>query len=73
MSEQGARKSEETPVDDVRRVRERLSREAGGNVREMIRRSNEAFDALQRRLKLSKRQKHHVTKARRTTKKFNDR
>ena len=34
--------SELTPVDDVRRVRERLSRQAGGDVRRLIRCSREA-------------------------------
>jgi pyruvate/2-oxoglutarate/acetoin dehydrogenase E1 component len=29
-------KSERTPVDDVRRVRERLSRRAGGNVHVIV-------------------------------------
>ena len=57
MSEERVRGSEETPVDDVRRVRERLSREAGGDVQALVRRSNEAFDALQKRLKASVRKK----------------
>lgn len=35
---------EETPVDDVRRIRERLSREAGGDVHRLMEGSSEATD-----------------------------
>jgi hypothetical protein len=51
MSEERVKDSEATPVDDVRRVRERLDREAGGNVRKLAQRSNEAYEALRQRLK----------------------
>ena len=37
-----ARKRELTPVDDVRRVRERLDREAGGDIGKLIEQSNRA-------------------------------
>ena len=57
MSEERAKQSEETPVDDVRKVRERLTREAGGNIQELIRRSNEAFDAQRRNLPVRKKAK----------------
>ena len=54
MGERRVSRSEETPVDDVRRVRERLAREAGGDVRKLAATSNEAFDALRKRLKPQK-------------------
>ena len=38
-SQTAARDGEETPVDDVRRIRERLDREAGGDVRRLMERS----------------------------------
>jgi hypothetical protein len=37
---------EETPVDDVRRVRERLHREAGGDVRVLVEASRRATDEM---------------------------
>lgn len=40
---------EETPVDDVRRVRERLSREAGGDVR---RRAGQSAESAEKYVKL---------------------
>ena len=52
MSELRANEPEETPVDDVRRIRERLCREAGGDVRKLAQQSAEAFEELKTRLKL---------------------
>jgi len=43
---------ETTPVDDVRRVRERLSREAGGDVRELVKESNRLFEEYREKLGL---------------------
>jgi hypothetical protein len=45
-------KREETPVDDVRRVRERLDREAGGDIHVLIEQSNKAFEEYRRKLGL---------------------
>lgn len=47
-----AQTAAETPVDDVRRVRERLDREAGGDVHELARQSREAARQLRERLGL---------------------
>lgn len=44
--------SPSTPVDDVRRVRERLSREAGGDVRALARRFKPMSSAMRNRLGL---------------------
>jgi hypothetical protein len=52
MSEERVKESEATPVDDVRRVRERLARETGGNIRKLAQRSDEAYEALRQRLKM---------------------
>jgi hypothetical protein len=41
-----------TPVDDVRRVRERLSREAGGDVRKLAELGMQAFEEYRERLNL---------------------
>ena len=38
------RDREETPVDDVRRIRERLDREAGGDVRRLMEQSHKFFE-----------------------------
>ena len=38
------RDREETPVDDVRRIRERLDREAGGDVRLLMEQSHRFFE-----------------------------
>ena len=46
------RRREETPVDDVRRVRERLSREAGGDVRRLADQSRRAAKKYRRKLGL---------------------
>ena len=43
---------EETPVDDVRRVRERLSREAGGDVHRLAEESRKHFDEYVKRFSL---------------------
>jgi hypothetical protein len=41
-----------TPVDDVRRIRERLSREAGGNIRHLAAQSQAFFEAHQHEINL---------------------
>jgi len=38
------RQREETPVDDVRRIRERLSREAGGDVHRLMEQSRKFLE-----------------------------
>ncbi len=43
---------EQTPVDDVRRVRVRLSREAGGDVHRLIEASRRAAEGLWEKLGL---------------------
>jgi hypothetical protein len=43
---------EETPVDDVRRVRRRLSREAGGNLHQLVEASRRAAEQFQDQLGL---------------------
>lgn len=43
---------EETAVDDVRRVRERLSREAGGDIDKLAEQSRQAFEQLREELGL---------------------
>jgi hypothetical protein len=45
-------KSERTPVDDVRRVRERLSRRAGGDVHAIIRHSQKIAEKFRSKLEL---------------------
>ena len=52
MSDAMPDESELTPVDDVRRVRERLSREAGGSVRVLIERANAALGQYREQLGL---------------------
>ncbi|HVS73674.1 MAG TPA: hypothetical protein VHQ47_20800 [Phycisphaerae bacterium] len=52
MNEVRANGREGTPVDDVRRVRDRLAREAHGDVRELAERSKRAYDELRQRLGL---------------------
>jgi hypothetical protein len=42
--------SESTAVDDVRRVRDRLDRESGGDLRRHIKNTNDAFEALRAKL-----------------------
>ena len=42
----------ETAVDDVRRVRERLSSEAGGNIPKLVQASNRALEENRERLGL---------------------
>ena len=44
--------NQETAVDDVRRVRERLSREAGGDLRKLAEESTHAAEALREKLGL---------------------
>lgn len=44
--------SEPTPVDDVRRVRERLSREAGGDIHKLVEESNRFFEIYREKLGL---------------------
>lgn len=41
-----------TAVDDVRRVRERIDRESGGNVRQHIERSNRILEQYREKLGL---------------------
>jgi hypothetical protein len=43
---------DQTPVDDVRRIRQRLSREAHGDVRKLAELSNRAFEKPRGKLKL---------------------
>ncbi len=45
---------EETPVDDVRRVREKLSRETGNDVNRLADRARHAAEALQEQLGLKR-------------------
>lgn len=45
-------REEETAVDDVRRVRERLSREAGGDVRKLAEASTRLVEELREQLGL---------------------
>jgi hypothetical protein len=52
MSNPRITKREPTPVDDVRRVRERLSREAGGDIRRLIEDSNRVAQEYRRKLGL---------------------
>ena len=47
-----ATEREETPVDDVRRVRERLDREAGGDVHRLAEQSRRVTERLRRKLGL---------------------
>jgi hypothetical protein len=42
----------ETPVDEVRRIRERRHREAGGDIRKLVDQSRETVRRFQDRLKL---------------------
>ena len=51
-SENRQPESESTPVDDVRRVRERLSREAGGDIRKLIEESNRVAELYREKLGL---------------------
>ena len=44
MSQAPLRTPEPTPVDDVRRVRARLSKEAGGDMRRLAEQSEEFFE-----------------------------
>lgn len=43
---------EPTPVDDVRRVRERLSREAGGDIAKLAEHANRLTEQLRGKLRL---------------------
>ena len=43
---------EHTPVDDVRRIRERLSREAGGDIRTLAAQSQAFFEKHQHEVNL---------------------
>ena len=45
-------KTEETPVDDVRRVREKLSRETGNNVNRLADRARQVAEKLRDKLGL---------------------
>ncbi len=46
------KRSEKTAVDDVRKIRDRLSREAGGDVRKLAEQSRLAIQQLGRELGL---------------------
>jgi len=46
------RTTDETPVDDVRRVREKLSREAGNDVNRLAERAQQATERLRDKLGL---------------------
>jgi hypothetical protein len=46
------RKTEETPVDDVRRVREKLSRETGNDVNRLADRARQVAEKLRDKLGL---------------------
>jgi len=46
------RKAEDTPVDDVRRVREKLSRETGNDVNRLADRARESAEKLRNELGL---------------------
>jgi hypothetical protein len=52
MTEVPSRKQEPTPVDDVRRVRERLSREAGGDIAKLAEQAERVTEQLSKRLGL---------------------
>jgi hypothetical protein len=55
--------AEPTPVDDVRRIRERLSREAGGDVYKLAEASQKVFEQYRRQLGLklvTERPVHHA-------------
>ncbi|MEX0712736.1 MAG: hypothetical protein WD278_10325 [Pirellulales bacterium] len=44
--------AEETAIDDVRRIREQFSREAGGDLRRHVEQTLAAFQEIQIKLKL---------------------
>lgn len=44
--------TEITPVDDLRKIRERLNKEAEGDVRKLAKQSAEDFEALKKKLQL---------------------
>ena len=50
--EPAPRKTEETPVDDVRKVRERLSEETGNDVNRLADRARETAEKLREQLGL---------------------
>jgi len=52
MSEALSTKHEPTPVDDVRRVRERLTREAGGDIAKLAEQANRVAKKLRKKLAL---------------------
>ncbi|MGD0139240.1 MAG: hypothetical protein ABSD28_10205 [Tepidisphaeraceae bacterium] len=52
MSEALSTKHEPTPVDDVRRVRERLTREAGGDIAKLAKQANRVAQKLRKKLAL---------------------
>jgi len=43
---------EETAVDDVRRIREQLDRESGGDIRKHVQQTNRVVEALREKLGL---------------------
>jgi len=52
QANEGRRKAEETPVDDVRRVREKLSKEASDDVRRLGDHARQATALLREKLDL---------------------
>jgi len=54
MTEDPSNKKGPTPVDDVRRVRERLTREAGGDIAKLAEQANRVAEQLRKKLGLKK-------------------
>jgi hypothetical protein len=54
MTKQPPAKKELTPVDDVRRVRERLAREAGGDIERLAANAERATRKLSKKLGLKR-------------------
>jgi len=52
MKDSSDSSGEETPVDEVRRVRERLDRETGGDIHELAEMSRAAVEKYRDKLKL---------------------
>lgn len=52
MSKSRSLKSEPTPVDDVRRVRRRLTRQAGGDITQLARQAQRVAEGFREKLKL---------------------
>jgi len=52
MTDQNIPQSEPTAVDDVRRVREEIASQHGGNIYEHMEETNRLFDAISKQLNL---------------------